>query len=433
METSAATSGASVKVSRKAWIILALLTVAMAISYVDRFVLAMLIQPVKMELDLSDTEIGIVTGFAFSAFYALFGLVMARFADTRGVRKVFVGSLLVWSAMTALCGVAQNFFHMLVARFGVGAGEAGVAPAGHATLARVFPAERHSMALAVFSAGGPVGIMLALFVTGVVEAAVGWRWTFVLMGVPGVVLALVMLLAGGIFPARAESLPGDQPPENLLSAVKRLVRMPIFIGVNLLMSSVIFLGFGVGQWIPAYFERTFAVTRAELGVSLALTQGIGMLAGSVGGGLAADWLMRREKKWRNYFIVGTILIAIPLSISVYFAGNVTSASLLVGLAIFFMAMPVGAMWATVQDVAPEEHRATGSAITMMVGFVIGQGVGPFAIGLASDFLYNSYGILSLRYALIICVSSAAVLMLIPLFLLGAHTRRGGGEPQPSEL
>ena len=430
MEMSAATATASAQVSRQAWIILGLLTVAMAISYVDRFVLAMLIQPVKAELDLSDTEIGIVTGFAFSAFYAVFGLVMARVSDTRGVHKVIVGSLLVWSAMTALCGVAQNFFHMLIARFGVGAGEAGVAPAGHATLARVFPAGRLSMALAVFSAGGPVGIMLALFVTGVIEAAVGWRWTFVLMGIPGIVLALVMMMIGGIFPARAPAVAGEAPSENFLSAVGRLVRMPTFIGVNLLMASVIFLGFGVGQWIPAYFERTFSVTRAELGVSLALTQGVGMLVGSVSGGLMADWLMQRARKWRNYFIVGTLLIAAPLAVSIYFAGSMTTASILVGVTIFFLAAPVGAMWATVQDIAPEQHRATGSAVTMMVGFVIGQGLGPFLVGLSSDLLHDAYGVQSLRYALVICASSAAVLMLIPLFMLGNHTRRNSGEPGP---
>ena len=413
----------SVKVSREAWIVLALLTMAMAISFADRYVLAMLIEPIKAELGFSDSQIGFITGIAFSAFYAVFGLLIARVSDKYGVRKVIIGSLAVWSVMTALCGAAQNYFHMLIARFGVGAGEAGVSPAAHATLARLFPPSRRSLPLAVFSAGGPAGIMFALLVSGYLEAWAGWRWTFVIMSVPGLILAAVIMRMQGLIPNSGPSVFHKDSHENISVVLGRLIKTPTFVSVNCLISGLVFFAFGQAQWVPAYFERSFDVSRSELGLTLSLTQGFGMIVGVVIGGLFADWLRSMNRKWRAYFIVSTLFAAAPIAVCVFLAGSVTMASLLIGIATFLVALPTGALWASVQDATTEDHRATGSAFTMMVASLIGLGLGPFLIGVLSDLLYGAYGDASLRYALLYSVSAAAVLMLAPLTNLLLHAHR----------
>jgi len=423
LEQSFKNSEDSAKVSREAWIVLALLTTAMAISFADRYVLAMLIEPIKAELGFSDSQIGFITGIAFSAFYAVFGLLIARVSDKYGVRKVIIGSLVAWSVMTALCGAAQNYFHMLITRFGVGAGEAGVSPAAHATLARLFPPSRRSLPLAVFSAGGPAGIMFALLVSGYLEAWAGWRWTFVIMSVPGVILAAVIMRMQELIPNRGASVSPADSHENVSVVMRRLFKTPTFISVNFLVSGLVFFAFGQAQWIPAYFERSFDVSRSELGLALAFTQGFGMIVGVVVGGLFADWLRALDHKWRAYFIVSTLFAAAPFAICVFLVGSVATASILIGITTFMVALPTGALWASVQDATTEDHRATGSAFTMMVASLVGLGLGPFLIGVLSDLLYGTYGDDSLRYALLYSVSAAAVLMLAPLTNLLLHARR----------
>ncbi|WP_133162184.1 spinster family MFS transporter [Hyphococcus luteus] len=411
------------RVSQEAWLVLALLTTAMAISFADRYVLAMLIEPIKKDLGFSDSKIGFITGFAFSAFYALFGLLIARISDSYGVRRVIIASLVFWSLMTALCGAAQNFIQMLLVRFGVGAGEAGVAPAAHATLARMFPRDRRSLPLAVFSAGGPAGIVFALLTSGYLENLIGWRWTFLIMSLPGLILAAVILRYIKLIPDRGL---GAQPTESSggnWAAIKSLFRTPSFISINLLLSALVFFAFGQAQWIPAYFERSFGATRADLGLTLALTQGIGMIIGVVAGGLFSDWLMIRNPKLRNYFIAATLVAAAPLAVSVFLVSTMKMASIFIALATLLTALPSGALWASIQDAAPDRFRATGSAFAMMVASMLGLGLGPLLIGVLSDLLAHEHGIHSLRFALLYSVTCTGILMLAPIASIIAAQRR----------
>lgn len=402
------------RVSQEAWLVLALLTTAMAISFADRYVLAMLIEPIKKDLGFSDSKIGFITGFAFSAFYALFGLLIARISDSYGVRRVIIASLVFWSLMTALCGAAQNFTQMLLARFGVGAGEAGVAPAAHATLARMFPPDRRSLPLAVFSAGGPAGIVFALLTSGYLENLAGWRWTFVIMSLPGLILAVVISRYVKLIPDRSLTAPVADSSDGNWQALKSLIRTPSFISINCILGVLVFFAFGQAQWIPAYFERSFGAARSDLGLMLALTQGIGMIVGVVAGGFFSDWLMMRNSNLRNYFIAITLILAAPLTVSVFLVSTMKTASIFIGLATLLTALPSGALWASIQDASPERFRATGSAFAMMVASMLGLGLGPFLIGVLSDLLAHEHGIHSLRFALLYSVTGAGVLMIIPI-------------------
>lgn len=408
-----------------AWLLLFLLTVAMAISFADRFVLAMLVQPIKIELEVSDTAMGIATGFAFSAFYSLFGVVMARIVDRRGGRSIVLFSLVSWSILTMLSGAVQNVWQLFIARFGVGIGEAGVSPAAHSALARVFPARQRSLPLAVFSAGGPIGIVFALIACGWLEQRLGWRLIFVVMGAPGLVLAVILLLARRSLPTELSTPPAFRGTDLGRGVVRSLLRSSVFMSLSFAIGGLVFLAFGQGQWLPAFFERSFGMNRADLGLRLALTQGIGMVIGIIAGGFPGDAAGRLGPAARAYFIVAAALIAGPTAVAVFLVDDAALAFSLIAVSSVFITMPTGAFWALMQDALSDAVRATGSAASTLITVFIGLGLGPFAIGLVSDLLNPAYAAESLRYALLITVGGGVALWTIPpTSLVVLYSRKG---------
>lgn len=407
-----------------AWLLLFLLTSAMAISFADRYVLAMLVQPIKAELGVSDTAMGIATGFAFSAFYSVFAVVMARIVDMRGGRGVILLSLLSWSALTALSGAVQNVWQLFLVRFGVGIGEAGVSPASHSILARVFPPERRSLPLALLSAGGPVGIIIAMIACGWLEQRVGWRLTFVVMGIPGLVVAGALFLARHRLPAEFAAPPEESREAERGRVLLTLLRSLVFMSISFGIAGLVFLAFGQGQWMPAFFERSFGMTRSELGLGLALTQGIGMVIGIVVGGFLGDVVARYGPDKRAYFVLASALIAGPLAISVFLVEGSSLALALAGISSIFITLPTGPFLALMQDSLTNSVRATGIATSSLISIVVGLGLGPFVIGLVSDLLGPTYGVESLRQALLISVSVGAALWIIPLSIVAiAYSRK----------
>ena len=312
--------------------VLALLTLAIIISYIDRYALAILIQPIKHDLNISDTEIGWLIGFAFSAIYATFGIVVARWADRGHRRTVIVASLLIWSAMTALCGAVQNFWQLLGARIGVGAGEAGTLPASQSLISDLFPFEQRSTALAVLGAGGGMGIMIAFAVGGVLEHRVGWRWTMVWVSLPG------LLLSGFIL-----------------------------AGLALLL-------FGQTQWLPAFLERSFQVSRVAMGATLSLTQGVASLVGAILGGVIADRLARHNRVWPLRFAMAAIAAGMVPMIALYLATSVTWVYPLAALMTFLFSMPTGPLFSLLQTVVSPSQRATAAAIAALAAAIILQPV-----------------------------------------------------------
>lgn len=417
------------------WYMLALLTVAMVISFADRSVLAMLIQPIKAELGLSDAAIGLLTGFAFSAFYATFGLAMARLSDGGAHRWVILGSLVVWSLMTALCGVARNFWEMLGARFGVGAGEAGVVPASHAILATLFPAKQRSTALAILMAGGPLGILGAFAASGPIEAQIGWRATFVVLGLPGLILSIVFAFSSRRIGNLGGAAPAAAPRPSMIGTLRLLLAGRVFPHVLFTLVAVNLLTFGQTQWLPAYLERSFTLPRAQLGPLLALTQGVGMLLGMVAGGPLFDGFGARDERWRARLLLISLVTGLPFVIAVYCVGDVHLAACLAGLAAFIFALPSGQLWSAVQTTTPPEQRATAAAIVMMSAALLGMGCGPVLIGWLSDLFAPIAGVQSLRYALLLTVTLGGAWMLIHVLFLARAMReqhRGIGFGEPSQ-
>ncbi len=396
----------------------------MALSFVDRYALSMLITPIKRDLGFSDAAIGLLTGFAFSAFYSTFGIIMARISDRGAYRAIIVISLLFWSAMTAFSGAARSFWQMVIFRFGIGAGEAGVAPTSHALIAGLFSPQTRSGALATFSAAGPLGILIAFAVTAHLEAQFGWRLTFVILSLPGPLLALLFLVFGRRIIGRTASVVrNDDAKQGSWRAMLSLFGNRRFRVVSVTIAMTALLTFGQTQWLPAYLERSFALPRKEVGALLAATQGIGMLVGMLAGGVLFDRMARLDERWRTRLLVASFLTGCPAVIAIYAVRDGHSAAWLAALSAFLLALPSGQLWAEVQTIAPPGQRATGAALSLMISSFVGLGLGPLMIGWLSDLLAPRFANESLRAAMLITLGLAGLLIIFETFVL-ARLMRG---------
>lgn len=387
-----------------------ILTLVSTISFVDRYMLAALVEPVKAELSLSDTEIGLLTGFAFSAVYAFFGLPMARLADRGRHRHVIIGSLVAWSGMTALCGAAGSFLALALARFGVGAGEAGAMPASQALLAQRFSPRRLNLALAILGCGGPIGLLVAFLTGGLLEARFGWRMTFVVVSLPGLVLALVFWLTTKDLQWRGHTAARKQP----LNAIGILLSNPVFRNIALAQAGLALLMFGQTQWLPAFFERSFDLPRTQVGPMLALTSGGAAIVGMISGGIAADRLAARDARWPLRIAIGALLLAAPAAVALYTAPSPDIGFALAAVMGLCLSVPAGPVLAFIQTIVPQELRATAAACSALAAALLGLGAGPLAIGMASDALAPQFGAQSLRYALLLTVGLVLPLCLFQL-------------------
>lgn len=382
-------------------LILLILTVALTLSYVDRYLLAVLVEPIKADLNLSDSQIGLLTGFAFAAFYAALGLPVARLADRGFHRTVICASIIVWSALTALTSVVQNFFHLALARFGVGAGEAGIFPTSQAIIAETFPPERRTVAMAIFAAGGSIGLLIAFAAGSALAAEIGWRWTFVAMAAPGLVVAP---LAFAVLPRAIVAVARQAAPSGTLRA---LWRNRHFRHLPFAQSAVVILLFGQAQWLPAFFERSFGADRVALGAILGVTQGIATIAGGISGGVLADRLRHRDPAWPLRLARYSLIAAIVPLVLLYGVADLRWGYILAALTGFLFAVPTGPIAAHLHFVVAPWQRASAAATAVMIASFLGSGAGPLLIGGFSDLFAQAAGKDSLRYALL-TVALAAV-------------------------
>ena len=378
----------------RAWRTLAILTGALTLSYVDRYLIAVCVQPIKTEFRLSDSAMGILTGFAFSAFYALFGLPIARLSDRGWRREVITWSIAVWSTMTALTGLVQNFAQMSVARFGVGAGEAGVFPTSQAMVSEVFPAARRTTALAILGAGGSLGLLIAFALGSWLEGRAGWRMTFLVMALPGLPLSLVAFcrLPRSVRLA-SHANAGLCEPLRLLWSERDFRHLPFA------QSALVILLFGQAQWLPAFFERSFAASRVAIGTILGVSQALAIIAGMVLGGVLADRLRQRYSRGPLLLALLSIVAAgAPIAL-LYLTHQVRAAYSFAAIASFLLSVPAGPIAAHLQIIFPPHLRATASSGALVIASLLGLGGGPLIIGGLSDLLRDRFGQESLRYAL----------------------------------
>ncbi len=398
---------------------LVLLTAAAFFNYLDRVIIAVVLEPIKSELGLSDSQMGLVAGFAFAMLYAVLGIPLARIADRRSRVNLISICLAAWSAMTAVTGLARNFLELFVARVAVGVGEAGCVPAAHSLLGDLFPRERRAFAISIFQAGGVLGQSVGMALAGVIAMLWGWRAALVVVGLCGIPLALLIFFTVRE-PARGAAH-ARQPAESMLTTLKALVVRPPLVNIAVGIGIGAFGSYGMVQWLPAFFIRTHGLNLAEVGLYSGATGAIGGVLGTVFGGYALVRLGRRDVRWELWWPM-IVFALFPLFMLPSFLVADWKVALGLQLVAFFIgASGGGVALSSLQTYVEPHRRAVAVAVTLLMSALLGLGLGPVAVGVISDLLASRFGPESLRYALIATT-------LIPFwaashFLLAARSSR----------
>jgi MFS family permease len=414
-----------------AWYVAIILTLANSFAFVDRQVLALLVEPLKADLGVSDTVISLLYGFSFSLFYVAIGLPMARFADRSNRRNIIVASIVVWSVMTAVCGLARSAGMLFLARVGVGAGEAGLTPSAQSILADYFPRDRLPAALGIFSMGIYIGGGMALMLGGLVIQSLSdmgaitlpligtikpWQATFLIVGTPGVLLGLVALTIRE--PARRGVV--GKPVSLPFAEMARHVKASLgsYVGIIIGLSLMILVGQGSTAWLPAFFERRYGWTSTEIGFNYGLVVFFCGMAGTLSGGFVASALRRRGHLRAN-LIAATFGFAVLVPLTIVFPMMPTGQSALttIGVMIFFAGFPFGGGYAALQEITPNRMRAQIAACYMLGVNLIGAGLGPTAIALATDHIFGDPMALPKSLTLVAAVASPLALAFIALALV----------------
>jgi MFS transporter, Spinster family, sphingosine-1-phosphate transporter len=393
--------------------LLILLTVILAFNQVDRLALGVVLDDIKRDLSLSDTQLGLLSGIAFAAFYALMGIPLARWAD-RGNRVTIIAlTTTLWSATVALCALARSFTQLMLIRVGVAVGEAGCYPASLSLISDYFSRGERPRAVGQYTLGFSYALLLGTFAAGWLNQAYGWRTTFVVVGLPGLALgaiARVMLKEprgqcgttapsssdGDVNPAQSCRL--EQP--TLKQVCKTLWLNQAFRHLWLCFSVWGFFGYGSLQWQPAFYVRNFGLSSGELGTWLALVYGIGGLFGTwIGAELAYRYAAGNERRQLVAMAV-SYAIAATVGPAVYLAPTYPMSFAALMLVSITTNAPNGPLFAATQTLVPAQMRAMSTALIYFFCNLIGLGLGPLAVGALSDAFTSMFHGQSLRYALL---------------------------------
>lgn len=408
MSHSSATApeGASRQPGLYAWYVLALLSLTYVLNFIDRQILAMLIEPIKKEFGVSDTAMGFLSGFAFVFFYTIVGIPIARWAD-RGSRKTIITlALTIWSGMTAACGMARGFVELAVLRVLVGVGEAGGTPPSHSLISDYFPPSKRATALSIYACGVYFGSALAFLAGGYLLKNYDWRTAFFVVGLPGLLLAVLVALTVKEVPrGHSENRVGH--PEHAVQAplaeVLRFLRSRrAFVFVVFASSIQSLAGYAILTWGPAFLGRVHHMPIGDIGLHLGWTIGIAGCIGAYLGGHLADRFGARDARWYMRLSAMQSISAVPFLVGFVLLQEKEMA--LLCFIPFYMlgAMYVGPMFSVVQGVTPPHMRATASAILLFVVNMIGAGLGPLSIGLLNDRVFGPiYGAEAIRYSMLV--------------------------------
>jgi predicted MFS family arabinose efflux permease len=400
-------------------LVLVMLVLVYTFNFIDRQIVGILAIPIKADLGLTDTQLGLMGGLAFALFYTLLGIPIAMLADRANRTVIMSIALVVWSAMTAVCGFAQNFTQLFLARLGVGVGEAGgVAPA-YSLVADYFPSEQRARALAVYSFGIPLGSALGIFFGGLIASLIDWRTAFMAVGIAGVVLAPIFKLVVRE-PARGRYDPTGAAarPASLREVLRVLLGKPSFWGLSLGASASSMMGYGLFFWLPSFFVRTHGLTLLQASLYFAAILLVGGMAGIWLGGWSADRFGAGKRRAYALIPATAFLLTLP-----FYVAAVTTSSLALSFGLFLVPTALGLVWlgpvlSAIQHVVPSGMRATASAVFLFINNLIGIGLGTVMLGAISDLLSERFGADSLRYAIL----SGTVFYVVAasLFLLSAR-------------
>jgi MFS family permease len=390
---------ASLSPVRRAYCLI-LLMLVYTMSMLDRQIMTILIEPIRAELKLSDTVMGLLTGTAFALVYVTLCIPAARFADRWSRRKMVALAIAGWSLMTILCGSATNVMQLFAARFGVGVGEACGSPATQALVGDLFSRRRRGTAMAVLMLSAPLGMGAGLALGGWALAAYGWRTAFILAGLPGFVLALLVFVS---FPevrkGMADGVVKPRAAEPLWTTLRALWSTRSFPYMIIGASFLTLISMGLLSWVPAFFIRSHGMGTVEVGTKLGAALGVGSLIGHLAGGPLMDFLGKRDLRWHLWLPT----VAAPLSGMLAAAALLAPANLafpLLGAQLLLASLFTAPLIAITMNLAPVSSRATAGAVLGFILNAVGLGFGPQMVGIASDILAPALGADSLRVAML---------------------------------
>ncbi|MFL0413896.1 MFS transporter [uncultured Sphingomonas sp.] len=389
---------------RRGWT-LGLLTTAYFFSFMDRQILSILMEAIKADLQLSDTQLGLLSGLVFAIFYATLGLPIARLADRSSRTNIIAASLAFWSAMTAVCGFAQNFVHLMLARIGVGIGEAGFGPPSQSIIADLYPPERRASAMAIYSLGVLLGGGLGIVIGGVVAHSYGWRVAMMVVGLPGIALAVIMKLfvvepRRGLSDGKAPAEPDGAPVMGLWKGIGTMWNNGAAFHLVAAITITSLVGYAVTGWGPSYMQRSLGMSMLDVSKYVALPAAFVAGFSAMLGGWLCDRAAKSKGIYAQSYVVAVMkIVAFPFALAFYFVDHLWLALGSYFVAAIFAGAYIGPTYAMIQHLAPLRLRATWAALTLLATSLLGLGLGPFAVGQISDLLRPTYGAESLRWAM----------------------------------
>jgi len=388
---------------------LVLLTIVYTFNFIDRQLLAILQESIKADLLLSDAQLGLLTGFAFALFYVTAGIPIARWADNSNRRNIVALAIGIWSFMTAISGAVQNYLQLLLARIGIGIGEAGGSPPAHSIISDIFPPERRAGALSFYSTGVNIGVLFGFLAGGWLNEFFGWRVAFVVVGVPGILIALmVRFTLREPIRGMADQRVASDKAEPLSEVLGLLWSRRSFRHMALASAANAFAVYSMNSWTASFFIRSYGMTSGEIGTWLALILGLGGALGLLAGGFLAERLAVKDARWYNWIPAWAAVISTPFAWGTYYATDAALSLLLFIIPGFLATAYLGNTLAMVHGLVGLRMRALASAILFFVLNLIGLGMGPFTIGLLSDYLEPNLAQESLRYAMVYVIPAASV-------------------------
>lgn len=394
--------------------VLGMLLLVYIFNFVDRQILAILAAPIQADLKLSDGEMGLLGGVAFALLYSTLAVPLAALADRTSRSWVITVSLVLWSGFTALCGLAQGFWHIFLARLGVGIGEAGGVAPSYALIGDYFPSEKRASALSVYSLGIPLGSAAGVLTGGYIAATVDWRLAFFTVGLAGVLIApMFKLLVRDRVAARPAAASAAPAASTFRETAAILARKPSFWLLSFGAASSSMLGYGIAFWLPSLLQRSFGLDLVEASQFFGGLLLIGGVAGVLGGGWLGDKLGHRNKAFYAYLPGIAFFLGAPL-----FALGISSSSVAVAFVLFLVPQALAYVWlgpvlSAVQHLVTPASRSTASALFLLINNLIGLGGGIYFLGALSQFLTPIYGAEALRYSMLYSLSLyglAALLM-----------------------
>lgn len=384
-----------------------LLTVVYTFNFIDRQLLSILQESIKADLQLTDSDLGLLTGFAFALFYVTAGIPIARWADKSNRRNIVALAVGIWSFMTAISGLVQSYAQLLLARVGVGVGEAGGSPPAHSIISDIFPPEKRASALAFYSMGVNIGILFGFLAGGWLNELFNWRIAFMVVGIPGLIIAIIVRFTlrepiRGLSENRTAT--SDAVP---FTDVLRLLASRVSFR-HMAMGAALnaFAGYSISSWTASFMIRTHEMTTGELGTWLAGILGLGGAIGVFAGGLLAEKLAIRNKRWYMLLPALTGVICIPFMVATYLVDSAYMALTVSIVPGILFNVYLGNTLAITHGLVGLRMRALASAILFFVINLIGLGLGPWSVGVLSDYLEPSLGVEPLRYAMLYLLPAA---------------------------